>query len=65
MSADEANVRATPNGTILRTLTHGASVTVVRAQGTWYSVRFRIDGRDWGGDASPAWISAQMLSCTQ
>jgi hypothetical protein len=65
VSADEANVRATPNGTILRTLTHGASVTVVRAQGTWYSVRFRIDGRDWGGDASPAWVSAQMLSCTQ
>jgi murein DD-endopeptidase MepM/ murein hydrolase activator NlpD len=65
VSSDVANVRSAPNGAIVRTLTMGASVTVASVQGTWYSVRFRIDGRDWGGDASPAWMSTQVLRCTQ
>jgi len=63
VSVNEANVRAAPDGAVLRTLLQGASVAVLSAQGTWYSVRFRIDGRDWGGAATPVWMSAQVLRC--
>lgn len=64
VSVDVANVRAAPEGAVIRTLNRGASLTVSRVQGSWYSVRFRLDGRDWGGEASPAWMSTQVLSCT-
>lgn len=60
---DEANVRGSPDGAVIRSLARGAAVVVLRAQGDWYSVRFRIEGRDWGGAASPAWMHRDVLGC--
>jgi hypothetical protein len=58
-----SNVRATPNGTILLTLTQGTAMTVKAASGEWYSVSFRANQRDWGTDAQPAFIHRSQVSC--
>jgi murein DD-endopeptidase MepM/ murein hydrolase activator NlpD len=63
VKTDSANVRSSPNGTIIKTLNTGASVQAVSAQGSWYAVKFRLGGIDWGEAANPAFIHDSQLSC--
>ncbi len=63
VSTDTANVRSTPNGTIVKVLSRGASVQAVSAQGTWYNVKFRLGGKDWGTPAEPAMIHSSQVTC--
>ena len=63
VSTDTANVRSTPNGTIIKVLNRGASVQAVSAQGTWYNVKFRLGGKDWGTPAEPAMMHSSQVTC--
>ncbi len=58
-----ANVRSTPNGTIIKVLNRGASVSATGAEGSWYKVSFRLDNKDWGTAAVPAMMHSSQITC--
>lgn len=63
VSASTANVRSAPGGDVLATLTRGARVTARGESNGWYSVRYTVDGTEFGTDASPRWMHNSVLTC--
>lgn len=63
VSSATANVRAAPDGTVVTTLSRGATVSVRAVVGDWFSVRFSAAGREWGTDAAPAYMHKTVVTC--
>ena len=63
VSSATANVRAAPDGTVVTTLSRGATVSVRAVVGDWFSVRFTAAGREWGTDGAPAYMHKTVVPC--
>lgn len=64
VTVSTANVRSAPDGMVLITLMRGATVAVRAVLGDWYSVRFTLGSREWGTDASPAYVHKTVVTCS-
>jgi len=63
VSADNANVRNAPSGTVVITLPRGTVVTPRSFSEDWYSVRFTVGSTEHGTDAAPRYMHRTVLSC--